>query len=225
VADSADLPVVYYLHGLPGSETNLADETNLVSRLDAAFTSGRLAPFVVAAPDGTVPGVDDPEWADSADGRVRLESFITGPLTLAVEGSHPRTRGQRAIAGFSMGGFGAMNIALRHPDLYGQVVTLAGYFDVDDPSGVFGGDPAVEAANSPDHRVAAARHLRVMLADGVDDDEPVTRGETQRFAGLLDGAGIPATVDLRPGGHDYQFVESEFPRIAKFLEEGWTPGG
>jgi S-formylglutathione hydrolase FrmB len=38
-----------------------------------------------------------------------------------------------------MGGYGATNLALRHPDLFGQLVSVAGYHHVDDPDGVFNG--------------------------------------------------------------------------------------
>ena len=99
---------------------------------------------------------DDTEWADSVDGRSQVETFVTGPLITAVEGAHPRPRGLRAIGGFSMGGFGAAMLGLRHPNLYGQVVTLAGYFTIDDPDGIFGNDPAVESAYNPTDLVALA---------------------------------------------------------------------
>jgi S-formylglutathione hydrolase FrmB len=123
-----------------------------------------------------------------------------------------------------MGGYGAMNIALRHPDLYGQVVAIAGYFHPDDTSGIFDADPAIEAANSPDQHISAAAGLRVMLADGQDDTEAVVEGETQRFAALLQGAGQRPTVLIAPGGHDWAFVTSVLPDVEGFLEAGWPAG-
>ena len=50
-----------------------------------------------------------------------------------------RDAAHRAIAGFSMGGYGAMNIAMQNPGVFGQVVSIAGYFVVNDLSGMFGG--------------------------------------------------------------------------------------
>jgi S-formylglutathione hydrolase FrmB len=222
VPDSATLPVLYFLHGLPGSATDLAG-TGLEANLDAAFVSGRLAPFVVVSPDGNSIGASDPEWADSVDGTVGLESFVTGELISAVEGSNRRSRANRAIAGFSMGGFGAMNLALRHPDLYGQLVSIAGYFHLDDPSHVFGSDPANLVANTPDQHVSAAARLRVMLTDGSDDTEPVVAGETQRFGALLRRAGQHPTVLITPGTHNWTYVTSVLPAVESFLEAGWQP--
>ena len=221
VADSATLPVLYFLHGLPGDD-GIADDIGLRRTLDTAFTSGRLRPFVVVAPDGNSTGADDPEWGDSADGSVRVGSFVTGPLIGAVEGNHRRDRAHRAIAGFSMGGYGAMNLALRHPGSYGQVAALAGYFHVDDPSGVFGTDPAVIRANSPDQQVPAAARLRVMLADGASDGDPVAGGETQRYAGLLQAAGQHPLVSITPGGHTPDWLVSIMPATFAFLEQGWA---
>lgn len=221
VPDSASLPVLYFLHGLPGSY-EIADDIALRQTLDADFTGGVLKPFVVVAPDGNSTGADDPEWADSTNGTVRVESFVTGELITAVEGRNRRDRAHRAIAGFSMGGYGAMNLALRHPASYGQVAALAGYFHVDDPSEVFGGDAAVIRANSPDQQLAAAARLRVMLADGAGDADPVAGGETQRYAALLHAAGQYPLAVVTPGAHTPQWLVSIMPAAFAFLEQGWA---
>ena len=221
VADASCLPVLYFLHGLPGSSSDLA-RLGLARQLDAILRTGQVPPFVLAAPDGNATGIDDPEWADSRDGALRLERFVTEALPRAVEGNYPRPRALRALAGFSMGGYGAMNLALRHPSLYGQVASLAGYFKVDDPSGVFGGDAATRTANSPDHRIAAAQGMRVLLSEGDHDDEPVVMGEAQRFAGLLRESGVQPSVRIPDAGHDLGYLRRELPALVAFLTIGWS---
>jgi S-formylglutathione hydrolase FrmB len=217
--DTTSLPVVYFLHGLPGSYRDIAAIGGR-QMLDRLVTTGAVAPFVLAVPDGNSSRAADPEWADSALGHQRLEQFVTKTLPAAVEGTHPRPRSRRFLVGFSMGGYGAMNIALHHPDLYGAVSSLAGYFDTDDESGVFNGDAAVIAANRPDLHVDAARTLRVMLADGSGDTEAVTRGETTRFARLLRAHGVRPFVDITPGSHNSAYLRSELPRALAFLVNG-----
>jgi S-formylglutathione hydrolase FrmB len=226
VPDSAALPVLYLLHGYPDTPASVFGGLAAQASLGAFQRSGG-RPFVVVAPDGNGAGHPDTEWADSVDGADRVETFLTTVVIPAVEGTHRRDAAHRAIAGYSMGGYGAMNLALRHPDLFGQVAALSGYFRVDDPDGVFGGRPDVEAANSPDRRVAAARGRRVLLSDGDRDEEPVTRGETQRFAALLRAAGIPYTLHVRAGGrHDSAYVRAELPVLWAFLAAGWAaPAG
>jgi S-formylglutathione hydrolase FrmB len=216
VADSASLPVVYFLHGLPGNYLSFASTAGK-DLLDRLITSAAVKPFVLAAPDGNSDKASDPEWADSADGNQQIERFVIGALLHVVEGSHPRDRAHRFIMGFSMGGYGAMNLALHHPGLYDAVASVAGYFDTDDRSGVFGGNDSVVAANRPDRHLAAAHTLRVMLADGADDHLAATTGETARFATLLRRDGVTPYVDIQPGGHDTQYLRRELPRALTFL--------
>ena len=222
VADSTQLPVLYLLHGYPGNPGSFFDSLAIGAML-ARFVGAGGPPFVVVLPEGDGDIHSDSEWADSIDGADQIETFVTSVVISTVEGGNRRDAAHRAVAGFSMGGYGAMNLALRHRDLFGQVASLAGYFSVDDPDGVFGGRPEVVAANSPDHDLQAARGLRILLSDGTDDDQPVTRGETQRFAGLLGATGIPATTQLIPGGrHDSTYVRQELPAVAAFLAVGWS---
>jgi S-formylglutathione hydrolase FrmB len=222
VPDSSTLPVVYWLHGYPDSP-GAVFAAGIAHSLDGYFAAGH-RPFVFVADDDDEAKRGDTEWADATDGGDPEESFLLHILIPAIEGHNPRSRADRAIVGFSMGGYGAMNIALRHPGEFGQVASLAGYFHVDDPDHVFGGRPDVIAANSPDRQVAHARGLHILLDDGGADRLPVVEGESQRFARLLAGAGIPATLVLQPSAeHDYAFVRSQFPVLETFLDYGW-PG-
>ena len=133
---------------------------------------------------------------------------------------NPRDREHRSIVGFSMGGYGAMNIGLHHPDVYGAVASIAGYFDTDDESGVFGGESSIVASNRPDQHVDAARQVRMMLADSTGDSASVTVGEVARFSKLLHAAGVEPLIDIQPGGHDLPYLSRELPRALSFLVDG-----
>jgi len=217
--DSSDLPVLWFLHGLPGGPRDVFD-AGLAPAMDRWIASGG-APFVVAAPDGHGHAHPDTEWADSKDGADRLESFIVKVAIPAVEGGHRRERDHRGIAGFSMGGYGASNLGLRHPELFSQVVSFDGYFHVDDPSGVFGGDPSAIAANSPDQHLDRARSLRTMLVEGEQDQLPLTSGESPRFKSLLDRARAFSELVLPPGSHTWGFVADELFAMQGFLNASW----
>ena len=138
-------PVFYYLHGLGGNETDWVQN----GKLDAAADQLGLAAIVVM-PDG-----DDGFYIDSPskvdydqcmkDGTglfipaqqphdatcVHARSYETY-LARDVVGwvdAHYRTiprRDGRAIAGLSMGGFGAMELALRHPDEFAAAASHSG---------------------------------------------------------------------------------------------------
>ena len=64
-----------------------------------------------------------------------------------------------------MAGYGAASIALRHTDLFGQFASLAGYFHLDDPSGVVGGSGGSGATCAD--RLATARKDHCLLDSGI----------------------------------------------------------
>ncbi|HZP29513.1 MAG TPA: alpha/beta hydrolase-fold protein [Acidimicrobiia bacterium] len=220
VPDSASLPVLYVLHGSPGAAGDpfAAGLPQIVDRLVAAG----YPPFVLAAPDGNGTKHPDTEWANAVDGTDQFETFVTKDVIDAVEGANRRDRSRRAIAGFSMGAYGAVNLAMRHPDLYGQVVALAGYFHVDDPSGVFGHELAAIDANTPELHLANARRERLLVVDGDQGNDRVVKGESKLFVQQLVAAHVPVSYELIPGGHSWSFVASAFPDVARFLDADWS---
>jgi S-formylglutathione hydrolase FrmB len=220
VPETRTLPVLYFLHGVPSDPKTVVQYEGLVKQV-ASFVSRGGTPFVLAVPDGNGSHHDDTEWADAADGSDRVEDRLIDEVIPAVEGPDRRDAEHRAIGGFSMGGYGSMNLALRHPELFGSVASISGYFHVDDPSGMFGGRADLIAANRPDQHVEAARRVRIFLSAATDDANAVVRGEPQRFKKLLDAAGIPAVLEVRPGGHDWDYVRSVLPDAFDFLARGW----
>jgi enterochelin esterase-like enzyme len=222
VKDTAKLPVVYVLHGLPGDPAAVWTNFHAASLLDAEFAHGA-APYEVVTLDGRGAKHPDTEWADSLDGADKVETFVLRVAIPAVEGTHRRDACHRAIAGFSMGGYGAMNLAQRHPDVFGQVASIAGYFHIDDPDHVFGSDRAVQRANSPDLETARAKGLRVFLLEPGQESSALIKGEGERFAKLLVKEKIPVLLDFSPGVHNNEYAIAQQPAISNFLESGWRP--
>jgi S-formylglutathione hydrolase FrmB len=185
--DSRRLPVLYLLHGLPGQDDDFA-RTGLVEQMDGRLCAGER--FVAAVPDGNVAMTDsdgayDTEWADDPEGRFDLESFVTGPLVRAVEGNLTRPAALRAIGGFSMGGFAAASIALRHPTTYRTILAFAGYFDIDDPDHALGNTATAQSHHSPDKLIHQAKGMHIYLADGRSDTLRVVEGQSQDYAERL----------------------------------------
>ena len=220
VPDSADLPVLYLLHGSPGSANDPFD-AGLPKVIDRLVAAG-YPPFVLVAPDGNGTKHPDTEWANAVDGSDQFETFVTRNVIDAVEGPNRRDRSRRAIAGFSMGAYGAVNLAMRHPELYSQVVPIAGYFHVDDPSGVFGQQLAAIEANTPELHLANARRQRILVVDGDQGNNRVVKGESQLFVQQLIAAHVPVSFERISGGHSWAFVASAFPDVARFLDADWS---
>ena len=217
VPDSRTLPVVYFLHGLPGAASDLFAHGG-AAVLDRMFGSGT-PPFVVACLTGTGHAHVDTEWADSVDGRDRLETYLFSRVIPAVEGRNRRDARHRFVAGFSMGGYGAVNLALRHQSAFAGAASFAGYFHIDDPDDVFGRNPAVEAANDPEDLVHTDKRVQFWLGDGASDDEPVVEGESQRFAKLAGPLVAPGDLVIAPGTHSWSFVLAHLPDLGRFVAQ------
>ena len=122
------LPVLFLLHG-GGDHSNWSDRGGA-----EALTEG--LPLVVVMPSGGKGGWYS-DWLrpDSAEGSQRWETYHVRELLPFVR-EHFGTRADRdatAIAGLSMGGFGALHHAARHPDLFGFAAAFSGAVDIRHP--------------------------------------------------------------------------------------------
>jgi enterochelin esterase-like enzyme len=122
-------PVVYWLHGLGGSQRS---GSAFVSQLHAAIQAGATPPMIAVL----VNGLRDSRYYDSYDGKRPVESVILKDLIPHIDRTY-RTlarRESRAIEGYSMGGFGAAHLGFGHPELFGAVSIMAGALLDDDMS-------------------------------------------------------------------------------------------
>jgi enterochelin esterase-like enzyme len=117
-------PVVYLLHGLRGSPDEYIAATQLPSFADSEIVSGRLRPFIAVVPAAGATADYDGEWAGRWE-RALVEQIVPWIDTLLP--TEPTAAG-RVIAGLSAGGFGAVDIGLRHPGLFGTIESWSGYF-------------------------------------------------------------------------------------------------
>ena len=217
-ADIDSLPVVYMLHGWPGSPQGLI--SGVQGALTSAFAKGA-SPFIAVFPDGNALTHSDSEWADSYDGKAMIESWLTKNVITAVEGSNIRNRTDRAIFGFSMGGYGAAIIGLHHPELFGQVVTLAGYFVVDDLTNAFG--PGAEtdkkhAYQTPSAYLKVAKKMRWYVGESKFDYTTLIRGQATAWGAKLKSVRATYTVNTKlSGGHSYTYVQAEIPNVLRWF--------
>jgi len=215
------LPVVYMLHGWPGTPNGLI--AGVQAPLAAAFAKG-VAPFIAVFPDGNATTHSDSEWADSYDGRAMVETWLTTTVIRAVEAGNIRNRNDRAIMGFSMGGYGAAMIGLHHPELFGQVVTLAGYFVIDDLTNAFGLGLETDKKHkyqTPSTYLKAANKMRWFLGESSQDYTQLIRGQAAAWGAKLKSVKASYTLSTNlSGGHSYVFVGAEVPLVAKWFKWG-----
>lgn len=115
-------PVLYLLHGHGGNYRSwLAVEPEL-PRL--ATEKG----IIIVCPDGKKSWY----WDSPVDSTLRYETYVSRELVDYID-RHYATRptpAGRAIAGFSMGGHGALWLAMRHPDVFGACGSMSGGVDI-----------------------------------------------------------------------------------------------
>lgn len=118
---SRTYPVIYFLHGLNNDETSWTVERygSMQNTIERMMLSGKIPEFVMAHPRG-----DNSFYCNYLDGAKRYEDLIATEFVEFMESRYRAAKSsrQRAIAGTSMGGYGALKLAMKHPDRYGAVV-------------------------------------------------------------------------------------------------------
>lgn len=108
-------PILYLLHGYEGSCRDWTERTGIEEFIDGW-------PLIVAMPDA-----GNSWYVNSAtDTSARYEEYIVRDVLSFVEGRYSVDTTRRAIAGLSMGGYGALVIAMRHPDAFRFAGSLSG---------------------------------------------------------------------------------------------------
>ncbi|MGH9945360.1 MAG: alpha/beta hydrolase, partial [Pyrinomonadaceae bacterium] len=219
---SRRFPVVVFLHGLNNDERDW--ETHCMEgKVEALRAAGKIGEFIVAAPYGA-----NSFYLNGKDG-TRYEDAIVRDFLPFVDHTYrtiskPETR---LIEGISMGGYGALLIAFKHPELFAGVAAhSAALFDelpqasaTDRAAGyryalaikLFGEPPDAEyfRANNPLYlaRQNAARLKRLKIYFDVGDaDRYGFAAGNARLARELTAAGVAHTYTLAPGGHGWAFL-------------------
>ena len=120
-------PVLYLLHGYSDDETAWIQFGKVKETADRLIASGDAVPMIIVMPDAW-----DTWYLNSYDGAVPYEDMFIEELFPYMEQNYriKSRRESRAIAGLSMGGYGSMLYALKHPDLFTACAPLsAAIFD------------------------------------------------------------------------------------------------
>ncbi|HCY61553.1 MAG TPA: S-formylglutathione hydrolase [Oxalobacteraceae bacterium] len=219
------LPVLYWLSGLT------CNEQNFITKAGAqryAAEHGLILVVSDTSPRGDE--VADAEGYDLGKGagfylnatqapwqrHYRMDDYVTAELPGLIERHFPAS-GARAISGHSMGGHGALVIALKNPGRYRSVSAFA---PIVAPSQVPWGQKAFSAYLGEDRAawraydavelVAMAQERLPLLIDQGDADEFLaTQLKPELLQAAADAAAYPLTLRLQPGyDHSYYFIAS-----------------
>jgi len=167
-------PVLYLLHGLNGRATDWETLGDIAETLDHLIDGKRIQPLLVVMPDA-----GNSWYVDSAavGGPGDYAAAIGRDLPAAIEAAFPiaTDRSRHAIGGLSMGGYGALRLALLQPERYGVVAALS---------------PAIW------------QNIPIVPSDpttGLKHD----RAPTPTYFQKLDADTVTIGVDLPPDGHHF----------------------
>ena len=195
---SVRYPVLYLLHGMPGSPTEYLDGTQLAAFADAGISSGGLGPFIAVLPVAGSSRDYNGEWAGP------WETELVQRIVPWVDASLPTiaTRRGRVIAGLSAGGYGAVDIGIRNADLFGAIESWSGYFRPLRDGPFKDASRGELAANDPrltvalDRTALAQAGTRFFLSSGPAHSHWFRPSETVAFAGEVRRLGLAETLRL-----------------------------
>lgn len=219
-------PVIYLLHGLTGRFRNWTDLTKL-----PAYAEGH--EFIIVTPEGA-----NGWYTDSyTKPEEKYESYIIKELIPEVEKKYRAigTRSGRAIAGLSMGGYGALKFGLKYPEMFSLAGSFSGALGAASISAdgrstasirsiaeVFGpADSETRAANDIFKMVREATPEKVKAMPFIYVDcgnEDFLIQNNRDFVGLLAEKKIPHEYRQLPGAHNWPYWDKqvrEFLRVAE----------
>lgn len=208
-------PVYYLLQGSPGAPTNFFHVADIEVAEDLLVAKGLMRPMIIVAPTGGPSFFSDTEWVNGVRPHTGWETYMARDVVAAIQRDFrtiPNGR-YRIIGGLSMGGYGALNIAIHHPGEFDTVESWSGYMWADKVPGVYGAHPkrAMMLYNSPAYEIRRVapilrrNSLYVWFYSGRAD--PLL-SQNERFAAELSSLHIPHAFLIRPGGHDWRLWRS-----------------
>ncbi len=115
-------PVVYLLHGYTDDESGWIQFGEIGPIADRALAERKIPPMIIVMPDGGITW-----YINDVKGKVRFEDMFVQELIPFVDANY-RTRADkqyRGVSGLSMGGWGALIYAMRHPELFSSCAAFS----------------------------------------------------------------------------------------------------
>ena len=225
-APGVKLPVLWYLSGLTCTHANVTEKGEYRA---ACAEHG----VIFVAPDTSPRGdaVPDDEAYDFGQGagfyvdatkepwaaNFRMRSYIERELPELIAAEFPADMARQGITGHSMGGHGALAIALRNP---GRFASVSAFAPIVSPLNCPWGEKALGGYLGPDRAAWRGYDACALIEDGARlPDLLIDQGTADNFldeqlkphllAEACDRAGIDATIRMQPGyDHSYYFISS-----------------
>lgn len=232
-------PVLYMLHGMGEDNFSWFVDKRVNEVMDQLVASGEVVPMVIVSPNAGGPAekgfwngyFNMPGW--------NYEDFFFEEFMPEIEKKYHcgGSKGNRAIAGLSMGGGGCASYAQRHPDLFGSAYAMSALMDIpgfqsaqnhapslDDKVGLL--TQAVKdqscikyIENADETQKADLRSVKWFVDCG-DDDFLLDRNI--EFMQAMRNAGIPMEFRVRDGGHTNEYWHTALFTALPFVSRNFS---
>ena len=226
-AEQGTCPVVWYLSGLTCTHANVTEKgqfQRVCAELGLIFVAPDTSPRGPGVPDDPggawdfglgagfyVDATQDP-WAEN----YRMESYVVSELAGLVAAELPVDMGRQAITGHSMGGHGALTLALRHP---GRWRSVSAFAPISSPmrcgwgrkafTGYLGGDESGWRSHDATALLADGARVGELLVDQGSADPFLDQLQPDLLEAACRDAGVPLTLRRQAGyDHSYYFIAS-----------------
>ncbi len=203
--DGRVYPVLYLIHGSIETDSHWPD-LGVAQHLDAAITNGTFPPFIAIMPFSGELG------NQSSGGDYSIEGVTLNDLLPYID-YHFCTWAEaagRSIGGISRGGYWALEIAFRHPELFGAVSGHSSQLRLATDSARY--NPLSTYAE------ADLSQIRIWLDWGEED---FLRAGQQELDAWLTAAGIPHETHINPGGHSDAYWAIHLDEYLAWHAAGW----
>ena len=191
-------PALYLLHGDTQQASSFL-RLGVVRTLDGLILRHAIAPMIAVMLQAS--GLPD-NWRNGSGPQYKTYVGEVQRITDRVLRTIP-SRASRAIAGYSMGGFGAMNVALAQLSDYSVVESWEGFFN------------NLSRELAADRRLLTRLPLRAFVWGG-RQDRIASSAEDAPWAAALRAAGAQARSAVYPGGHDFATLERHLTEMLTF---------
>jgi enterochelin esterase-like enzyme len=212
--DGQRYPTLYMLHGLGGYKEEWPAH-GLVDTLDALITTKDVRPIVLVMPQG-----DYGYWVNHVNGGPRWGDYVEQDLVGHVDATYRSLPSpeHRAVGGLSMGAYGALQLAMNDPDVFGVAGAHSPTLHAEDGSlPILGAgqdfarrDPISLAATAP-----GLERLRIWVDNGEEDP---WLGRSKVFYQALEERGLAVFWNVLPGGHDDAYWQRHIPTYLRFYD-------
>ncbi|MEI7579557.1 MAG: alpha/beta hydrolase-fold protein [bacterium] len=215
-------PVVYFLHGFPGNESDWLINGNLQNTLDEMIFKKEIPPMIFVFPNANGLFVEDSQYVDATKVDQNMGSFISKELVGYIDSKY-RTlanRSSRIIGGSSSGGFGSLSIGLKNNDVFGIIISHSGYTNMDKLNADdlyqnlsdFSNDDPINLIN----KNPLNSETYVYFDIGSYDNASFIQ-DNNNLRDLLNKKGVTNTFKLTSGSHGWEVWRVNVKKSLKFI--------